>query len=207
MKLQKTTIGELSRKKYLEYLSILPQIKQEKTQKYLTLIFTLAAVTFFSLFAINPTLVTIVDLKKQLADNSLALHQLEQKILNLGTLQQQYTTYTSSLPLVMAAIPKTPNVAYLLGQVQAASHNTNVHIISLQAFPVELSRIQKATNKQNHSFTFTVDASGSYDNLMQFSSLLARLDRILTFESISLKNEKGDANDIQLSIRARAYFQ
>ena len=78
---------KLQQKKYFQ---MLPDFKEERTRKFTTLVFTLLALSFFGLFAISPTLSTIANLNKQLSDNEFVDSQLQNKINNLYTLQQDY---------------------------------------------------------------------------------------------------------------------
>ncbi len=107
MKIPKNYFENLSTSKYREYLKLLPNFHEENTRIITTLILTFLAMSFFGIFAINPTLSTIVTLKKQLADSQLVHEKLGTKINNLSSLQQQYTQLSSELPVVFEAIPQT----------------------------------------------------------------------------------------------------
>ena len=80
MKLPKNYFENLTAAKYREYLKLLPNLQQEHAQSLLTLILTFAALCFFGIFAINPTLTTIADLEKQVADDRQVNQELTTKI-------------------------------------------------------------------------------------------------------------------------------
>ena len=85
----------MSLRKYRAFLKLLPPIKNENTRIITTLILTFAAMTFFGAFAINPTLTTIVNLKKQLEDSQIVYNKLVEKNNNLSFLLNQYNSLSS----------------------------------------------------------------------------------------------------------------
>ena len=205
MKLPKNYFENLSAIKYREYLKLLPHAQQEGIKNFITLLLTFAALIFFGIFAINPTLSTIIDLKKQLKDNIFVAEQLQKKYTALSTLQQEYGTLTSQLPIVFEAIPQEPSVFLLTGQIQALAKQSDVTITELRVFEVEIAGKGKTITK-NPSFTFGLQSSGSYEKLLAFSHSLSRLNRIVTIESISLSKEERTTY-LVLNIRGRTYFK
>lgn len=208
MKINRKIIKDFSKSKYLE---LLPKFKQKKTQKFTTLILTLAAFSFFGFFAISPTITTIVQLQKELEDNRYVNSKLEDKIKNLSLLQQRYGILKEDLGTVLLAIPANPKVSYFTGQIQAISQNTNVVITSLQINEVELTKtlfpsILPDDDPNSYSyFTFSTGASGSYDNIINFLSVLSGFDRIITFDNISVS--KSADNTFRVNIRGKTYFK
>jgi hypothetical protein len=51
-----------------KYFEKLPDFKEKKIQAFITIALTLIALSFFAIFAINPTLSTIANLQKQSED-------------------------------------------------------------------------------------------------------------------------------------------
>src|SRR5687767_10764921 len=82
--------------------------RDEKTKNLSAIILTFLALSFFGLFAINPTISTIVQLKKEIADNQEVNQKLEEKITNLSTLQQKYNLLQNDIPFIFSAIPQNP---------------------------------------------------------------------------------------------------
>src|SRR6266699_3633243 len=117
MKLPKHYFDNLSAAKYREYLKLLPDMQKENVRAITMLIFTFAALSFFGVFAINPTLSTIITLKKQLADSSFVAEQLLTKINNLSALQTKYNLLQNDLPVLLEAIPDNAAAPTLMGQV------------------------------------------------------------------------------------------
>lgn len=190
-----------------KYLKKLPSFKEKKTQQVTTLVLTLVALSFFGLFAINPTISTIAELQKELSDAQDVKTRLEQKIVNLGKLQIQYRTIQTDLPVVLSALPKTPSIPLLTAQLQAIAKSKNVELKNLQIYEVEISPLRAGVNRVS-SFNFNTQAVGVYPDLVAFLQTLSDFDRILTFDFISLsKNKDAQTSTLVLTIRARAYFK
>lgn len=187
--------------------NILPRLQNEKTKSFTTVVLTLIAIIFFSLFAISPTISTIVDLQKQLQDNQFIEKQLTEKISNLISLQQDYAQIQDNIPVIIDTIPESPSIPLLFGQIQAIIEKTGVTIIRIQSFPVEISNNISPVNSYS-SFSFVIDASGSYKIVNDLLSSLKNLNRIITIDGIVIsKDSSSSSDDIKVNIKAKAYFK
>ncbi len=204
MKIPRNYFESLNAQHYREYLKLLPDVKREQVNKYTALIFTFAALSFFGIFAINPTLSTIVELKRQLADSKLVDKQLRDKILNLGKLSEQYNVLGSQLTTVQNALPDTPSTTKLMGEIRAIAKNTNVTISSIKISGVPLSKSQIKLDNVS-SFEFTVEASGNYNDLYNFSTSLVNFDRLVTLEIIGFNKDVKSSN-LVLDVTGRVYY-
>jgi len=193
----------LQKKKFFE---MLPDFKEERMQKFTTLVFTITALSFFGLFAISPTLSTIANLNKQLSDNKLVDQQLQDKINNLYLLQQKYSQLTPNLPYVLDSFPKNPQVPLLIAQLQSLAQSSNITITSLQTFEVEIPNFSVSTKKY-YAFSFNISASGSYENLSTFINSVVKMQRIVSINTLSLTRNTGEGPSTQLSFKGTAYFK
>lgn len=184
-------------------LSFLPSLKEEKTQKFSTIILTVIALSFFGIFAINPTLSTIAKLRKELDDNNFVDQKLQEKINNLSSLQKKYNSMQADLPLIFAAIPQNSDIPIFAAQIQAIAKNTNTGIDNFQTFEVE---IQKTASPKNYSsFQFALSAEGTYNDLYKFLLSLSNMQRVVSIDLMSL-TQKTNSNSLQLSIKGNAFF-
>ncbi len=182
---------------------LLPDFKEERTQKFTTLVLTLVALSLFGLLAINPTLSTIAKLKKQVSDNNFVDQKLQQKINALTALSQKYTSLQNDLPIITAAIPKNPEIPLLVAQIQATSKNSNVSLNSLQTFQVEIEKPK--IQKKFSSFSFAFSADGSYNDLLKFVSLVSNMERVVSVDILSLTKRTG-SNLLELTFKGKAFF-
>lgn len=195
-----------------KYLNIIPGIKDEKTQAYVTLIATLIALSFFGFFAINPTLGTIVQLKKQLSDSEFINEKLDEKIENLSTLQQKYNLLENDLPVVYSSVPQNPKATLLAGQLQSIVKSSNLTLRKLQIFEIELSNPKTQAkpsqgNIINYSrFEFSFDAQGSYIDITNCLDTLSQFDRIVIIETTVLNKQTEKNESVSVSVKGNAIF-
>jgi len=189
-----------------KYIELLPSFKEEKTQKFTSIVLTLIALSFFGIFAINPTISTIARLRREVSDSKFTEEQLRQKISNLSTLGQEYQKIQQDIPYVLSAVPQDPQISTLVAQIQSLSQQSNIQLDGLQTFQVEVTT-QNKTQKKYSSFSFSVAAQGPYESIVSFVESLKGMQRIASLDTIAL-NKKTDQNKtIQLSIRGTAYFK
>ncbi len=203
MKLTENLFRNFSKNKYLE---MLPDFKEKKNQQYTTLVMTLVALSLFGLFAIGPTIQTIVQLQKQLEDSTFVNDKLGEKIKNLGILGDSYTLIQNDIPLVLEAIPQTPTTSTLVGQIQALSGINNISINKLQIFQVDLTKTEEGKLGYS-SFIFSIDGKGSYKNIFTFVSTLTNFQRIVTIDSLTITSGSQDQGQSTFNIRGLTYYK
>lgn len=204
MKLPKTYFENLSVTKYREYLKLLPNMQQETTHYFVTLVLTFGALSFFGIFAINPTLSTIFSLRKQLSDDTLVSQQLQTKIDNLSSLERQYNLLGSNLTNIYNAVPQNPEAPLLSAQISAVAQKHNLTITDYRVAEVQLA--SNPADSKVQSFVFTLQAEGNYNDMIAFSTELTALNRIITIESMEIGRSTQD-NNLVLTLRGRQYFK
>lgn len=204
-KLNKNLIKDLKNSKYSKYAELLPDFKEAKTQKFTTLVLTVLALSFFSLFAINPTISTIVKLQKEIEDSKFVHEQLQRKINNLSQLQVEYAQAQDDLPFVYSSLPQKSEIPLLIAQIQSIANNNSLEVSSLQSFQVEVS--EGADKDKFTSFSFSMNANGDYLNISKFVADLVSMQRVINIENVSLTRRTTESLTLQLSIRGTAYFK
>lgn len=206
IRLPRNFFTNLSLKQYREYLKLLPSLKDEKAQYYTMLGFTLAALSFFGIFAIQPTLSTITELKKKIADLEFVYQKLVTKAQNLSMLQDAYRSLNADLPIVFDAMPQKPEVPKLLAQVNALLNRSSLQTISLQTLGIEITPERQLSKRPVSSFVFSLEATGTYEDMLSFVQSLTHINRLITIEMISIgKDDKR--NVLILNLRGRQYFK
>lgn len=187
-----------------KYFTLPSYLINQKAQAISTIIFTFLALSFFGIFAISPTISTIIQLKKQLSDNKNVDMQLKQKIENLAALQTQYNTLKPDIPLIVENIPTTPAVPLLIAQIQALAVKNNITLNTLQSLEVDLTKTSDNL-KVPSSFKFTLSASGNYVNVTAFLSSLVDFNRLISIDGVSLSQE--NAGITKLTVLGEAYMK
>ncbi len=183
----------------------LSQFGEERTRKLTTLSFSLITLSIFGIFAINPTLSTIAGLRRELDDKKFVDQRLQEKITNLSTLYQKYAEVQNDIPIITAAVPKTPEVPTLVAIVQAVGKDSNINVTSIQTFQVEA--VSQLENSKNTTFSFSVSSEGAYQDLLRFTKSLSNSQRIISLDNISINRKTGNTGLLQLDLRGSAYFK
>ncbi len=186
------------------YKDILPYLKKEKNQQYFTAILTLGASIFFALFAINPTLSTIIKLRKEVADSKFVEEKLSQKINNLSSLSTEYQNIQKDLPFVLDAIPLQPEAPILVAQVQSVAQDASVGIANIGVSPINLT---SGAATQSSSFMFELTGQANYKNLQKFTTDLINIQRVVSVNTISITKTAQTGQNLQIDIKGSAYFK
>lgn len=185
------------------YKDILPYLKKQKNQEYFAIILTLGATIFFALFAINPTISTIVKLRKEIEDSKFVESALNKKVNNLSSLSTEYSVIQSDIPVVLDAIPEQPQAPTLVGQIQTIAQGSNVVIEKLDVSEVGLNETGASTSSK---FSFELTGTSNYESVDRFISELITMQRIVSLEKISL-TKSSDSETLQLDIKGSAYYK
>ena len=189
-----------------KYFEKLPDFKEKKIQAFITIALTLIALSFFAIFAINPTLSTFANLQKQSEDNTFVEQKLDVKFSNLNTLTESYKSIEPELSYVYNALPKTAEVPSLIGQFATLGTQNNVIVSRVQIYEVDLTKTQEGAQKFS-TVGFSIEAQGTFINILKYINSVTDFERIVTIDTISLsKGTEKDAN-LKLSIRGKAYFK
>lgn len=189
-----------------KYFEMMPDFKEEKMQKFTTLVFTIIALSFFGLFAISPTLSTIANLNKQLADDKFVDMQLQTKINSLYALQQNYAAIQPDMPYVLSSFPKNPQAPTLVGQIQSLAKDSGIIITIFQTYEVQIP--DPSTPKKNYyAFNFSIAANGTYDSVIKFVDSVVKMQRIISINTLSIARAGGEGGLQQLNFKGTAYFK
>lgn len=199
----KQFLTSVTTEKYLS--AIMPTLREKKVQQFTTIAFTLIAASFFGIFAITPTVRTITDLQRQISDDEFVNQRLNVKINNLANLQQQYQTIQKSLDIMYGAVPTTPDLATYIAQVQTLAKGNNLLVNGIQTLPVDLTNSTLAG--QYNTFSYNVDAQGSYNDDLKFLSAMTTFTRLVTIDAVALQQNASPSTEYRINIRGKAFFK
>lgn len=198
-------VHNISKKRYLASQKLLSTFQQKKTRQYTTLILTFLALIIFSVFAINPTITTIIELRKELEDSKILDKKLDEKIIALQTLQREYQELEADLPLLVAALPVAPDTPKIIGQVQSLIRDNNLAIENIDMKRVAYTK-DGLTQGELGAYVITFTVSGNYADINQFSNEAINFDRVVTVDQISVLRDSQNTSLIRSTAEVRAYF-
>lgn len=195
-------LSEISKNKYL---ASFPSLKQKKTQELTTITLTLIALSIFGIFAINPTLSTIAQLQRELADNQEVDAKLKQKINNLAQLQTQYAQIQGDLEVVYSHVPQNPRPSEFIAQVQTLANTNSVNLLRIQTFQADL--LQSTQTAKTSSYVFALTAEGVPGNINTFMEELTNFNRIISIDTLIISAGPDGSGLVELNVRGKAYFK
>jgi Tfp pilus assembly protein PilO len=198
------------------YSSLAPTLKKPKMQASTTAVFSFLAISLFAWYAVRPTAQTIIYLQREIADKTTVNKQMEDKITALIEAQATYETIQERLPVIQQALPYNPDAVQLARQLYriASISQASVSAIQVPSLPL-LSQEASAgaklapTKSLVGEFPVTIVLAGGYPNIKSFLNGLLILRRLVTIDSITIKQEGGrglNTDGLQLSIRLRGYY-
>ena len=176
----------------------------------LELFFSLFAIIFFAVFAIQPTLKTMTELVKEIEDKRALSEKMDQKIASLSTAQTQYQEYNDQFYLLEDAIPRSANLVSSLKMIEKLASESNLVIssINLSDVPDDLN-IASPDSAERVILTFNVSVVGDYLDMRRFVEALMNSRRMLIVDQINFS--LGNTQDFQYltaTVRINApYYQ
>ncbi len=206
-------------KKYRRYYRAIEEIAQKpKTQTYSGPVFSFLAISLFGLYAILPTMRTVLFLRREISDKTLVNTQMEEKISALIQAQAAYEEAGGALDLINQAIPVHSEAVELASQLRNLASVSEASMSSLQVSALPLTgkaataSAQPAAAKDN-DFPITMTVVGSYPSLRAFLDGLVELRRIVTIESVRLTPATGQVTvstsgtPLMLVLKLKAYWK
>jgi Tfp pilus assembly protein PilO len=192
-------------RRYYHNLRVL--YKKPPVRDFTFLVLSLFTVSFFSFFAIKPSIKTIGELMKETKDKRGATEKLEQKINALSIAQKEYTLIQPELTTIYGVLPQKSNFSELAKQIEYLSQKNNITLLNLRVSQTS------PLNEDSQSLIplrFDVIAEGSYKNLKNFLVDLENLNRLVTTDSILISKKRGEGEVVEttlsLKISSQAYY-
>ena len=189
------------------YIYIKPVIQNKIVKTYGSLVFSLITITIFALFAIKPTLSTIVGLEKSINEQEDVLAKLDTKALNLDQGRKNYLAIDSEIRTrLFSLLPDSTDLPKMITSIDLATTSNESSSSGLQFQPIELKANPKNLTKDStlEKIEFTLNLQGSYNQLTTAFSALTKSDRLIEINSVNF-NKQADGPLI-MSINANAYF-
>lgn len=187
------------------YTYIKPVIEHELVKSFLPYIFSLLTITVLIVFAIRPTVSTIVNLQKTLSDNEKILSKAEQKAQSLALGRQNMQNLDpQKMVKIRTALPQNPNVPHLVASLQN-SLVSSASISALQIQPVVLfDSTEKNTGQNIDEISFSLNIGGNYPDLLATLDNLNKSSRIISINNMVLS--KQSEQGVVLSVSGKAYY-
>lgn len=168
-------------------------------KSFLEIILSLITILIFSLFAIKPTILTIIDLTQEIKSRESTVLKLNQKISNLQNASLVLEQFATVIPLIEQSVPKTANIDGVVGQLQELASQSSIKVLGISSTDVLLfgnkDKVEIIQNKlpQDAGETpITISITGAYQNLYSFLSNVENLRRPIKIDSFSMNSSQTE---------------
>lgn len=187
------------------YTYIKPIIENQAVKSYSPYIFSLVTIAILVVFAIRPTISTILNLQKELQNQQSALQSLKNKSNNLTEAKRNL----EALPLEVRskidnAVPVQANVTFLIKSLRNLAPQEG-SASALQIQPVTIFNMMEPKGKFDvGQISFTYNSEVDYPKALELLTKINKLARVASIDSVSLNKQQG--GQLVVSITGRAYF-
>lgn len=196
--------------KYNRYFTYIKPLMDNKTVRSVApYIFSIITIIIMLVFAIRPTVSTIVNLQKNIEENQQVLKELEAKAQNLIEGKKNYENLSPEIKLqISTAIPNKPVVTSVIASLENSSKSiASTSALQIQPLTLINNSLQKEEEKNKLSLgevNFSYNSSGSFSNLLKVLQNTTSSLRLMQISSVTIN--KQPENPIVLSITGKAYY-
>lgn len=189
------------------YTYIKPILKNKIVRTYSSLIFSLITVTIFSLFAIKPTLSTIISLQKSIIEQQQVLDKITTKVEGLSQGRKNYEAIDQKAKVnLISLMPNSTQLPNLIDTISSLAINYQASISGVQIQPIDLEGPPSIISKEAiiKEIDFTFNTRGSYQQMVGLLNSLAQLNRLINIQSVNFN--KPIEGPLIMTVNAKAYF-
>ncbi len=194
-----------TRSRYYTYIK--PVLRSKSVHEYGPLIFSLVMVSFFSIFALRPTLTTIATLQKSIEEQQTLNSSIKQKIEDLKTAKNNYLAINQDTRTkVDVLIPNDTELPSLINKIRnlAATYDASISGIQFETIVLDGKPQALVAKPIQKDIPFTISLKGPYERLTQFADALPKVERNMTIDNITLHSDQE--NGLLMAINGRAFY-
>lgn len=178
--------------------------KDNENWRYLEVIITLLSITFFIVFAIRPTVITIADLVGEINEKKELTQQMQQKIDLIIIAQNEFALVQGSRDLLESYLPTKFAISQGIAQMAGASMNSNLPVKHVSVSSID-DMINPTRDFSGLEFDFSSD--GNYQELRLFLGELDSVRRWVDVNRFQIKaSEERDHPPGFLNFNFRGQF-
>lgn len=207
--------------RYFTYIKPITKIPILRT--YGTTIFTFVAMSIFALFAIKPTVETILVLQKKLENSQEILRQVTKKAEDLSKGKENYEKLEPNVKSkIQSAIPSNLNITTLILPFELSSSVNDATISAVQVQPLTIQNKLSTTfdkgvssGNENKSLSsgnkleevaFIINIEAPYETLLTILGEIQTSPRLISIDTLIINKGSEESKNLLMSINGRAYF-
>ncbi len=184
---------------------------------YLELILSLTTIIIFSIFAIKPTILTIIELNKEIQTKENTITEIKQKLIDLQKANDIMQNEAEKLARIETAIPSSATPENIILEMERLANKNSLQILNLSMSEVIIMGNEKLKKRGAETFEklpleadelpFTVSLSGSYQNLVLLISDIENQIRPIKIDSLTINTSTTDEGKVLiLTVAGRLPF-
>lgn len=176
------------------------------------LILSVIVVIIFALFAIRPTLLTMADLVKEIADKKELSQQMNLKLASLASAKEQYELYQSQFYLLDEAIPKQLDLIKSLKKIEKLAGESQLVIdqMSIEKVPENVNPTLLSGNfgdYQREFLSVNISVVANYFQIREFVEKIMNLRQSILVDQVVVEKMTESSNlSAQLKISLPHYL-
>lgn len=193
------------------YVYIEPVTSDPLIRGYFSLVASIILIAFFLIFALSPTINTILELQKKIIEQKKVLEILTKKVADISAAHQNYSEIENLLPVLYDALPERPTAQTIISGLTKSASSSGIALAGIQFhdFPLSSDLIASAVPKNKASIglptvDFTLTTTGNLDGIINFLSKIENLPRQIKLTTIGIAKLPGRVSAV--SITAIGYY-
>lgn len=189
------------------YTYIKPFLKNKAVKTYSSLVFSLIMITIFSLFAIKPTLSTIVSLQKSIKEQQQTLDSITKKGEGLSQAKSNYEALNDGVKTNLALlVPTSTSLTDLLASISnlAIFHEATISGLQVQPTMLEGDPIKLSKDATIKEINFTANFQGSYQSLSNLLDAFSQSPRLIYIQAVNFNKQSDDP--LIMTVNAKGYY-
>lgn len=192
------------------FLNIVSLYKKRKDLRvFLELILSLSTMIIFIVFALKPTILTIVSLYKEINEKRSTLSTLNQKITDLQTAANVFDQSQNFIPNVDAAVFGNPEPDTVSKQILGLASKNGVNLLGIsigQTIILGKSTTVKGTSdikplpESAQSMPVSISIRGSYSSLLGFIKDLENLRIPIKVDTLSIGSSQTQEGNVIVGV-------
>ena len=195
------------RKEYLRYREFFLNIsalyrRNQDLRMFLEVLLSLGTISFFAFFALKPTLITIVELYKNIQTKQDLVNKMDTKIQNISAAQAIFDSEAARISLTQNSVPDLASPETFVRQIEGLAITNSVNLLGVSVGQVILVGEEKKSSTSEtdiaplpegaKSLTFSISVNGAYPALSRFLSELENLRRPVKIDNTGLTSAQTE---------------
>jgi len=188
--------------RYREFFLDIAGIYKKKTEVkvFLEIILSIGAIIIFTIFALKPTALTIINLTQQIKEKEKTLESLTKKVSDLQTAKTILNQNQNIITDTQIAIASLPTPDIFLQQIEGLSAKNSTELLGVSINQVTI--IGEVVSKPNKDYQmlpdgvlgipFSISVKGGYLNIMALIKDLEKLKIISKLDSFAISSSTTD---------------